>query len=82
MNESGRSDRRGGASSQVEPADVLVVHDDVDLELGRLAGAARAAASRGTTGFARSRRCSVRPTSCVCESVSDGPGRGDPRDVG
>jgi PTH1 family peptidyl-tRNA hydrolase len=36
MNESGRSISAGARFFKVDPVDVLVVHDDVDLEVGRM----------------------------------------------
>src|SRR5688572_8824772 len=36
MNVSGRSVQRVAAFYQVEPRDIVVVHDEIDLELGRL----------------------------------------------
>ena len=80
MNESGRSISAAARYFKVASEDVLVVHDDVDLELGRLqirAGGGSAghnglrsiARTLGTTEFLRLR-------------VGVGrPGRGDPRDV-
>jgi PTH1 family peptidyl-tRNA hydrolase len=80
MNESGRSITAAARFFKSEPVDVLVVHDDVDLEFGRLqvrAGGGLAghnglrsiAQALGTPDFLRVR-------------VGVGrPGRGDPRDV-
>ena len=59
---------------------MLVVHDDVDLEVGRLQ-ARRGEGSRATTDFAPSRSRSARRSSSGCESEWVDPGRGDPRDV-
>ena len=61
---------------KVEPDGLLVVHDDVDLEPGRLQ-ARPVAASPGTTACARSRSSSGRRSSSACGSASGGPGRGD-----
>jgi len=80
MNESGRSIAAAARYFKVAPEDVLVVHDDVDLELGRLQarpggglaghnGLRSIAQSLGTPEFLRLR-------------VGVGrPGRGDPREV-
>jgi len=80
MNESGRSIAAAARYFKVAPEDVLVVHDDVDLELGRLQarpggglaghnGLRSIAQSLGTPDFLRLR-------------VGVGrPGRGDPHDV-
>ena len=80
MNDSGRSIAAAARFYKVEPADVLVVHDDVDLEFGRLQarvggglaghnGLRSIAQVLGTPDFVRMR-------------VGVGrPGRGDPRDV-
>ncbi|HXF98593.1 MAG TPA: aminoacyl-tRNA hydrolase [Gaiellaceae bacterium] len=80
MNESGRSIAAAARFFKVEPAHVLVIHDDVDLEVGRLQarlggglaghnGLRSIAQALGTRDFLRLR-------------VGVGrPGRGDPRDV-
>ena len=80
MNESGRSISAAARFFKVAPEDVLVVHDDVDLDVGRLQsrlggglaghnGLRSIAQELGTQDFLRLR-------------VGVGrPGRGDPRDV-
>ena len=80
MNESGRSISAAARYFKVVPEDVLVVHDDVDLDVGRVQvrlggglgghnGLRSIAQSFGTQEFLRLR-------------VGVGrPGRGDPRDV-
>lgn len=80
MNESGRSISAAARYFKVAPEDVLVVHDDVDLEVGRLQarlggglaghnGLRSIAQSLGTPEFLRLRIGVGRP------------GRGDPREV-
>jgi PTH1 family peptidyl-tRNA hydrolase len=80
MNESGRSIAAAARYFKVVPEDVLVVHDDVDLDVGRLQarlggglaghnGLRSIAQSLGTPEFLRLRIGVGRP------------GRGDPRDV-
>jgi PTH1 family peptidyl-tRNA hydrolase len=80
MNESGRSITAAARFFKAAPEEVLVVHDDVDLEVGRLQarlggglaghnGLRSIAQSLGTPGFLRLRIGVGRP------------GRGDPRDV-
>jgi len=80
MNESGRSISAAARFFKVAPEDILVVHDDVDLDLGRLQarlggglaghnGLRSIAQSLGTQEFLRLRIGVGRP------------GRGDPRDV-
>jgi peptidyl-tRNA hydrolase, PTH1 family len=80
MNESGRSISAAARYFKVLPADILVVHDDVDLELGRLQargggglaghnGLRSIAQALGTPDFLRLRIGVGRP------------GRGDPRDI-
>src|SRR5919106_5084417 len=55
MNESGRSIAAAARFFKVGPENVLVVHDDVDLPLGRLQ-ARLGGGSQGTTACVRSRR--------------------------
>lgn len=80
MNESGRSISAAARFFKVDPATVLVVHDDVDLDVGRLQarlggglaghnGLRSIAQVLGTSEFLRLRIGVGRP------------GRGDPRDV-
>ena len=80
MNESGRSISAAARYFKVTPEDVLVVHDDVDLDVGRLQarlggglgghnGLRSIAQTLGTPEFLRLRIGVSRP------------GRGDPRDV-
>lgn len=80
MNESGKSISAAARFYKVDPGDVLVVHDDVDLELGRLQvrpggglaghnGLRSIAQTMGTPEFLRLRIGVGRPT------------RGDPRAV-
>lgn len=80
MNESGRSISAAARFYKIAPQDVLVAHDDVDLEPGRLQarlggglaghnGLRSIAQSLGTAEFLRLRIGVGRP------------GRGDPRDV-
>ena len=80
MNESGRSIAAAARFYKVEPADVLVVHDDVDLEFGRL----QARAGGGLAGHngLRSIAQVLGTPDFVRMRVGVGrPGRGDPRDV-
>ena len=80
MNESGRSIAAAARFYKVDPADVLVVHDDVDLDLGRLQ-------ARGGGGLAghnglRSIAQALGTPDFVRMRVGVGrPGRGDPRGV-
>lgn len=80
MNESGRSIAAASRFFKADPATVLVVHDDVDLDVGRLQarlggglaghnGLRSIAQALGTSEFLRLRIGVGRP------------GRGDPRDV-
>jgi peptidyl-tRNA hydrolase, PTH1 family len=80
MNDSGRSIAAAARFYKVEPADVLVVHDDVDLEFGRL----QARAGGGLAGHngLRSIAQVLGTPDFVRLRVGVGrPGRGDPRDV-
>jgi len=80
MNDSGRSIAAAARFYKVEPADVLVVHDDVDLEFGRL----QARAGGGLAGHngLRSIAQVLGTPDFVRMRVGVGrPGRGDPRDV-
>ena len=72
MNESGKSISAAARFFKSPVESVLVAHDDVDLEEGRLRRA-RAVGSPVTTACARSRRRSARRTSCACGSASAGP---------
>jgi peptidyl-tRNA hydrolase, PTH1 family len=80
MNESGRSISAAARYFKVAPGDVLVVHDDVDLELGRLQ-------ARGGGGLAghnglRSIAQALGTPEFLRLRIGVGrPGRGDPRDV-
>jgi peptidyl-tRNA hydrolase, PTH1 family len=80
MNESGRSVGAAARFFKIEPEDLVVVHDEVDLEPGRLQvrlggglaghnGLRSVASALGTPEFARVRIGVGRP------------GRGDPRSV-
>ena len=72
MNDSGRSVGAAARFFKVDPPDLLVVHDEVDLELGQLQLRV-GVGSRATTGCARSRRRSARRSSPGYESASGGP---------
>ena len=80
MNESGRSISAAARFFKVPIEDVLVVHDDVDLELGRL----QARAGGGLAGHngLRSIAQSLGGADFLRLRIGVGrPGRGDPRDV-
>lgn len=80
MNESGRSLSAAARFFKVEPEDVLVVHDDVDLEVGRL----QARLGGGLAGHNGLRSISqmLGTPEFVRLRVGVGrPGRGDPRPV-
>ena len=80
MNESGRSIFAAARYFKVDPEEVLVVHDDVDLEQGRL----QARAGGGLAGHngLRSISKSLGTSEFLRLRVGVGrPGRGDPRDV-
>ena len=80
MNESGRSVGAAARFFKVEPGQVLVVHDDVDLEPGRL----QARAGGGLAGHNGLRSLAQHLGSQDFLRVRIGvgrPGRGDPRSV-
>jgi peptidyl-tRNA hydrolase, PTH1 family len=80
MNESGRSISAAARYYKVAPEDVLVVHDDVDLELGRL----QARAGGGLAGHngLRSIAQALGTSEFLRLRIGVGrPGRGDHRDV-
>ena len=80
MNESGRSVGAAARFFKVDPEQVLVVHDDVDLEPGRL----QARAGGGLAGHNGLRSLAQHLGSQEFERLRVGvgrPGRGDPRSV-
>ena len=80
MNESGRSIAAAAKYFKVAPEDVLVVHDDVDLDVGRL----QARLGGGLAGHngLRSIAQSLGTPEFLRLGIGVGrPGRGDPRDV-
>jgi PTH1 family peptidyl-tRNA hydrolase len=80
MNESGRSVAAAARFFKVEPERLLVVHDDVDLEPGRL----QARAGGGLAGHNGLRSLAQDLGSQEFERLRIGvgrPGRGDPRSV-
>jgi PTH1 family peptidyl-tRNA hydrolase len=80
MNESGRSISAAARYYKVAPEDVLVVHDDVDLELGRLQ--ARAGGGLGGHNGLRSIAQALGTSEFLRLRIGVGrPGRGDHRDV-
>jgi PTH1 family peptidyl-tRNA hydrolase len=80
MNESGRSISAAARYFKVVPEDVLVVHDDVDLDVGRLQ--ARLGGGLGGHNGLRSIAQSLGTPRFLRLRIGVGrPGRGDPRDV-
>jgi PTH1 family peptidyl-tRNA hydrolase len=80
MNESGRSISAGARFFKVDPVDVLVVHDDVDLEVGRM----QARLGGGLAGHngLRSIAQALGPQEFLRLRIGVGrPGRGDRRPV-
>jgi PTH1 family peptidyl-tRNA hydrolase len=80
MNDSGASIQSAAAFYKLAPASVLVVHDDVDLEVGRL----QARLGGGLAGHNGLRSIAQRLGSQEFLRVRIGvgrPGRGDPRPV-
>ena len=72
MNESGASIQAAAAFFKISPAQVLVVHDDVDLEIARLQAPGGGLAGHNGLG-ARSPGGSARRTSFASGSASAGP---------
>ena len=80
MNESGRSISAAARFFKAAAEDVLVVHDDVDLEVGRLQ--ARLGGGLGGHNGLRSIAQSLGTPEFLRLRIGVGrPGRGDPRDV-
>ena len=80
MNESGRSVAAAARFFKVEPDSLLVVHDDVDLEAGRLQ-ARRGGGLAGHNGL-RSLARDLGTQDFLRLRIGVGrPGRGDPRSV-
>ena len=80
MNESGRSISAAARYFKVASEDVLVVHDDVDLELGRLQIRA-GGGSAGHNGLRSIAQALGTPEFLRLRIGVGRPGRGDPRDV-
>ena len=80
MNESGRSISAAARFFKVASEDVLVVHDDVDLEVGRLQ--AREGGGLGGHNGLRSIAQALGSPEFLRLRIGVGrPGRGDPRDI-
>ncbi len=80
MNESGRSIAAAARYFKVSPDELLVVHDDVDLEVGRLQ--ARLGGGLGGHNGLRSIAQALRTPEFLRLRIGVGrPGRGDQRDV-
>jgi PTH1 family peptidyl-tRNA hydrolase len=80
MNESGRSISAAAGYFKVASEDVLVVHDDVDLELGRLQARA-GGGSAGHNGLRSIAQALGTPEFLRLRIGVGRPRRGDPRDV-
>lgn len=80
MNESGRSISAAARFFKVAPEDVLVVHDDVDLEVGRLQ-ARLGGGLAGHNGLRSIAQALGTPEFLRLRIGVGRPGRGDPRDV-
>jgi PTH1 family peptidyl-tRNA hydrolase len=80
MNESGRSIAAAARFFKVDPEDVLVVHDDVDLEVGRLQ-ARLGGGLAGHNGLRSIARDLGTPEFQRLRIGVGRPGRGDPRPV-
>jgi peptidyl-tRNA hydrolase, PTH1 family len=80
MNESGRSISAAARYFKVVPEDVLVVHDDVDLEVGRLQARAGGGLA-GHNGLRSIAQALGTPDFLRLRIGVGRPGRGDQRDV-
>jgi PTH1 family peptidyl-tRNA hydrolase len=80
MNESGRSIAAAARYYKVAPEDVLVVHDDVDLDVGRLQARAGGGLA-GHNGLRSIAQALATPDFLRLRIGVGRPGRGDPRDV-
>jgi peptidyl-tRNA hydrolase, PTH1 family len=80
MNESGRSISAAGRFFKAEPEDVLVVHDDVDLPVGRLQ-ARLGGGLAGHNGLRSISQVLGTPDFLRLRIGVGRPGRGDPRPV-
>jgi PTH1 family peptidyl-tRNA hydrolase len=80
MNESGRSISAAARYYKVLPQDVLVVHDDVDLELGRFQARAGGGLA-GHNGLRSIAQALATPDFLRLRIGVGRPGRGDQRDV-
>jgi peptidyl-tRNA hydrolase, PTH1 family len=80
MNESGRSIAAAARYYKVPHEDVLVVHDDVDLEVGRLQARAGGGLA-GHNGLRSIAQALGSPDFLRLRIGVGRPGRGDPRDV-
>jgi PTH1 family peptidyl-tRNA hydrolase len=80
MNESGRSISAAARYFKVAPEDVLIVHDDVDLEVGRLQARAGGGLA-GHNGLRSIAQALGTPDFLRLRIGVGRPGRGDPRDV-
>ena len=80
MNESGRSISAAARYFKVPSEDVLVIHDDVDLDLGRLQ-ARTAGGLAGHNGLRSIAQALGTPEFQRLRIGVGRPGRGDPRDV-
>ena len=80
MNESGRSVSAAARYFKVAPEDVLVAHDDVDLEVGRLQ-VRPGGGLAGHNGLRSIAQALATPEFVRLRIGVGRPGRGDPRDV-
>jgi peptidyl-tRNA hydrolase, PTH1 family len=80
MNDSGRSIAAAARYFKVAPADLLVVHDDVDLDVGRMQ-ARLGGGLAGHNGLRSIAQALGTPEFLRLRIGVGRPGRGDPRDV-